>query len=54
MVFFIFKYVVMSAPKTRTDRQLLALTRAAKKYPSAKKKIREIKKKRAWNNYLSK
>ena len=39
---------------TRLDRQLLALTRAAKKYPKCKVKIREIKKKQAWNNYLSK
>lgn len=54
MVFFIFKYVVMSAPKNRTDRQLLALTKAAKKYPKCKVKIKIIKQRRAWGDYLSK
>ena len=44
----------MTKPLTRTDRQLLALTRAAKKYPSAKKKIKTIKQRRAWGDYLSK
>ena len=40
-------------PTTRTDRQLLALQRQAKKYPSAKKKIKQIKDKQRVNNWLA-
>jgi len=39
--------------KSKQDKQLLSLTAKAKKYPSAKKKIRDIKKKQAWNDWLS-
>ena len=43
----------MTKPITRTDRQLLALTRAAKKYPSVKAKIKQIKKRKATNEWLA-
>jgi len=39
-------------PTTRTDRQILALQRQAKKYPSAKKKIKQIKEKRRVSDWL--
>ena len=38
---------------TKADRQILALTRQAKKYPSAKKKIDQIRKKQATFNWLA-
>lgn len=41
-------------PTTRTDRQVLALQRQAGKYPKVKKKIKVIKQRRAWGDYLSK
>lgn len=41
-------------PLTKQQKQILALQRQAKKYPSAKKKIKQIREKQAWNNYLSK
>jgi len=43
----------MTPPTTRTDRQILALRRQAKKYPSAKKKIKEIKAKQSHFNWLA-
>ena len=38
---------------TKTDRQILALTKAAKKYPSAKGKIKQIRQQQAWNKFLA-
>ena len=38
---------------TKVDRQILVLRRQAKKYPSAKKKITEIRKQQAWNKFLA-
>ena len=43
----------MSKAPTKVDRQILALTRQAKKYPSAKKKINQIRKQQAWNKFLA-
>jgi len=43
----------MTPPTTRTDRQILALQRKARKYPSAKKKIKQIKEKIRVSNWLS-
>ena len=43
------RYIALS----KTDKQLLAITRKAKKYPSAKKKIREIKENRRRSDWLS-
>mgnify|MGYP006921337465 CR=1 FL=1 len=45
--------VTNTPPTTRTDRQLLALQRQAKKYPSAKKKIKQIKDNRRRSDWLS-
>ena len=42
----------MSKP-SRTDRQILALTKAAKKYPKCKDKIRQIRQQQAWNKFLA-
>ena len=38
---------------TKTDRQVLALIRAAKKYPKCKDKIRQIRQQQAWNKFLA-
>ena len=43
---------MMSKP-SRTDRQILALTKAAKKYPKCKEKIKQIKEKQRINDWLS-
>jgi len=38
---------------SRTDRQVLTLIRAAKKYPKCKGKIKQIRQQQAWNKFLS-
>jgi len=38
---------------TKTDRQILALTKAAKKYPKCKDKIKQIKEKQSHLNWLA-
>jgi len=43
---------MMSKP-SRTDRQVLALIRAAKKYPKCKGKIKQIRQQQAWNKFLA-
>lgn len=40
-------------PLTKADRQVLALQRKARKYPSAKGKIKQIREKQRINNWLA-
>ena len=39
--------------KSKTTRQILALTKAAKKYPKCKDKIKQIRQQQAWNKFLA-
>jgi len=48
------KLQLFTGAPTKTDRQILALQRQAGRYPSAKKKIKVIKQRRSWGDYLSK
>ena len=43
----------MNPAQTKTDRQILALQLKARKYPSAKKKIREVKQKKSHHEWLA-